>query len=102
MGRAKTLWPVALRSLEARLDDVVTRSHAPHPTESELPQPGPADESDHLLAGLRDSLHAMESVAEEMARASEAWASDGDASVPETLEASPGGARVVPLRASEP
>ena len=44
----------------------------------------------------------MESVAEEMARASEAWASDGDASVSETLEASAGGARVVPLRASEP
>ena len=102
MGRAKTLWPVALRSLEARLDDVVARAHAPHPTESELPQPEPADESDHLLAGLRDSLHAMESVAEEMARASEAWASDGDASVSETHEASAGGARIVPLRASEP
>ena len=26
MGRAKTLWPVALRSLEARLDDVVARA----------------------------------------------------------------------------
>ena len=39
MGRAKTLWPVALRSLEARLDDVVARAHAPHPTESELPSP---------------------------------------------------------------
>ena len=101
MGRAKTLWPVALRSLEARLDDVVARAHAPHPTESQLPQPEPPDESGHLVAGLRDSLDAMESVAEEMARASAAWASDGDASVSETHEASEGGARIVPLRASE-
>ena len=101
MGRAKTLWPVALRSLEARLDDVVARAHAPHPTESELPQPEPADESGHLIAGLRDSLDAMESVAEEMARASAAWASDGDASVSETHEASAGEDRIVPLRASE-
>jgi chromosome segregation ATPase len=102
MGRAKTLWPVALRSLEARLDDVVARAYAPHPTESELPRPEPADESGHVIAGLRDSLDAMESVAEEMARASEAWASDGDGSVSETHDASAGGARIVPLRASEP
>ena len=102
MGRAKTLWPVALRSLEARLDDVVARPHANHPTESVLPQPEPADESGLLLAGLRDSLDAMESVAEEMARASAAWASDGNASVSETHEASAGGARIVPFRASEP
>ncbi len=102
MGRAKTLWPVALRSLEARLDDVVARPHAPHPTESVLPQPEPADESGLLLAGLRDSFDAMESVAEEMARASAAWASDGNASVSETHEASAGGARIVPFRASEP
>jgi chromosome segregation ATPase len=102
MGRAKTLWPVALRSMEARLDDVVARAAVSHPTESELPQPQPARESDHLLAGLRDNLHAMESVAEEMARASDAWASDGDAPVSEAHEASAGGARIVPLRASEP
>ena len=102
MGRAKTLWPVALRSLEARLDDVVARAQAPHPTESELPQAEPAGESHHLLAGLKDSLNDMESVAEEMARASEAWASDGDASVSATQEASAGGARIVPLRASDP
>ena len=102
MGRAKTLWPVALRSLEARLDDVVARPHANHPTESVLPQPEPADESGLLLAGLRDSFDAMESVAEEMARASAAWASDGNASVSETHEASAGGARIVPFRASEP
>jgi len=81
---------------------VVARAHAPHPTGSELPQPEPAGESHHLLAGLKDSLHAMESVAEEIARASEAWASDGDASVSETHEASAGGARIVRLRASEP
>ena len=102
MGRAKTLWPVVLRSLEARLDDVVARAHAPHSTVSEFPEPEPADESDHLLAGLRDNLHAMDSVAAEMARASEAWATDGNASVSETHDASADGARVVPLRASEP
>jgi chromosome segregation ATPase len=102
MGRAKTLWPVALRSMEARLDDVVARAAASRPAESELSQPEPAHENDHLLAGLRDNLHAMESVAEEMARASEAWASDGDPSVSEAHEASAGGARIVPLRASEP
>ena len=59
----------------------MARAQAPHPTESELPRPEPADESGHVIAGLRDSLDAMESVAEEMARASEAWASDGDGSV---------------------
>ncbi len=71
--RAKTLWPVALRSLEARLDDAV-HGHRPEPSATDRsastsPPDGPADD---LLAGLRDSLQAMESVAAEMARASDA------------------------------
>jgi chromosome segregation ATPase len=106
MGRAKTLWPVALRSLEARLDDLVTRAHHP----GQVPRAAraneaPEDRPDDALAGLRDSLHAMESVAEEMARASEAWTAD-DAPASEPAEATPeavaGGARIVPLRASDP
>ncbi len=72
VARAKTLWPVALRSLEARLDDAV-HGHRPEPsatddTASTSPPDGPADD---LLAGLRDSLQAMETVAAEMARASD-------------------------------
>jgi len=102
MGRAKTLWPVALRSLEARLDDLVSRPHVRDPDESEAPEPEPAEVSDHLLAGLRAGLHAMEDVAEEMTRASEAWGSEGDTPVQETHEAAAGGARILPLRASEP
>ena len=66
VSRAKTLWPVALRSLEARLDDAVrARRH-----EAEM-APGTDAPADDLLAGLRDSLQAMEAVAAEMTRASE-------------------------------
>ena len=72
VARAKTLWPVALRSLEARLDDAV-HSHRPEPSATDdaaldSPADGPADD---LLAGLRHSLQAMETVAAEMARASD-------------------------------
>jgi chromosome segregation ATPase len=108
MARAKTLWPVALRSLEARLDDVAAasrRTDAPE-TADETEAPPPAEVGDDLLAGLRDSIQAMESVAEEMARASDAWATD-DKPEPElepepAAEAVGGGARIVPLRANDP
>jgi chromosome segregation ATPase len=111
ISRAKTLWPVALRSLEARLDDVARRpaGNPANPPVSEASGNEPED----LLAGLRDSLHAMESVAAELERSSEQHA-DGAASVEqpdpgsETLEpedvqeAVAGGARIVPLRQSDP
>jgi chromosome segregation ATPase len=111
ISRAKTLWPVALRSLEARLDDVARRSagHA-HAAASDAGGNEPED----LLAGLRDSLHAMESVAAELERASEQRADDDAASAaqpdpgseahePEDVqEAVAGGARIVPLRQSDP
>ena len=111
ISRAKTLWPVALRSLEARLDDVARRpaGHA-HAAASDAGGNEPED----LLAGLRDSLHAMESVAAELERASEQRADDDAASAaqpdpgseahePEDVqEAVAGGARIVPLRQSDP
>jgi chromosome segregation ATPase len=112
ISRAKTLWPVALRSLEARLDDVARR-----PADSGV-KPATTDTSgahpEDLLAGLRDSLHAMESVAAELERASEPHTDDDAGSVEEpepgseTLapadvqEAVAGGARIVPLRQSDP
>ena len=125
VSRAKTLWPVALRSLEARLEDVAhARKPEPHgPTGS---AGEPADEPDDLLAGLRDSLQAMESVAAEMTKASETLTgperdaaetppadepSDEEVPSPPRLHeplgspeaaAAAGTATVVPLRASEP
>jgi chromosome segregation ATPase len=130
VSRAKTLWPVALRSLEARLEDVAhARKPEPHgPTGS---AGEPADEPDDLLAGLRDSLQAMESVAAEMVKASETLTgSERDAEerppadeppadeppaeeVPSTprlhepldspaAAAAAGAATVVPLRATDP
>lgn len=110
VARAKTLWPVALRSLEARLEDATTaRHHAAESVEqggSSLDEPAAADD---LLAGLRDSLQAMESVAAEMERASEPEpaahtppASDDTTEAPPTPQAVAGGARIVPLRSSDP
>jgi hypothetical protein len=64
--------------------------------------------SDDLVAGLRDSLREMESVADEMARAAETLTeSVGEPVVedevsPEPSAAAAAGATVVPLRASEP
>jgi chromosome segregation ATPase len=110
VARAKTLWPVALRSLEARLDDVTTARH--HAAESVDPagsspeHPGAADD---LLAGLRDSLQAMESVAAEIERTSEPAPQqappppdDATAEAPPAPQAVAGGARIVPLRSSDP
>ncbi len=124
VARAKTLWPVALRSLEARLDDAVhARIQDPDDAAPDFPAAdGPADD---LLAGLRDSLSAMETVAAEMAKASETLASPAAEAVveeqqpdepsvqelPPTAErherfdppaAAAAGANIVPLRASEP
>jgi chromosome segregation ATPase len=111
IGRAKTLWPVALRSLEARLDDVARRQEE-HPTDIPPESPGGEGHED-LLAGLRVSLQAMESVAAELARTpdGEAEAAAGtseneletDEQEPvEVQEAVGGGARIVPLRQGDP
>jgi DNA repair exonuclease SbcCD ATPase subunit len=113
VSRAKTLWPVALRSLEARLEDAVHVRRPDKPAD-----PVSADEpSEDLLAGLRDSLQAMESVAAEMARASdtlgdpaeEAPAEEPPADEPlpdpapqAEAQAAASGATIVPLRAGEP
>jgi hypothetical protein len=126
VSRAKTLWPVALRSLEARLDDAVTAHGAERGAEDGSPTDGRGELSHDLLAGLRDSLQELESVAEEMARASETLGGPGEVSAPdapadETHEddaapaepetpapsstpaaASAGGATIVPLRSGEP
>ena len=104
VARGKTLWPVALRSLEARLDDAVSRTHDDEQTAPDSPV-APAttdDDSDDLLADLRESLQAMETVAEEMERASESRPPTEPAPEPAAQEAVAGGARIVPLRASDP
>jgi chromosome segregation ATPase len=122
VARAKTLWPVALRSLEARLDDVVHARRAEQ-VEGDADASLVGDETspdkppEDLLAGLRDSLQAMESVAAEMARASETLGEpvdepsvegEPDEEPSETTvvasepSAAVAGATVVPLRASEP
>ena len=111
VARAKTLWPVALRSLEARLEDVTTaRHHTPESADDAGSSPEEPGAADDLIAGLRDSLQAMESVAAEMERASEPEpAPQPDAASDDMAEAPPaqqqalaGGARVVPLRSSDP
>ena len=110
VARAKTLWPVALRSLEARLEDVTTaRHHAAEFADEAGSSPDEPGAADDLLAGLRDSLQAMESVAAEMERASEPEpapqappANDDPAEAPPTQQAVAGGARIVPLRSSDP
>jgi chromosome segregation ATPase len=104
VARAKTLWPVALRSLEARLDDAVSRTHDDEQTAPDSPV-APAttdDDGDDLLADLRESLQAMETVAEEMERASESRPPTEPAPEPAAQEAVAGGARIVPLRAGDP
>jgi chromosome segregation ATPase len=103
VAHAKTLWPVALRSLEARLDDVASHDRRPSPaspTDEPAAEDAPSADDD-LVASLRDSLHAMENVAAEMARASDALGSSDDAIETETQEpaVAAGGANVVPLRA---
>jgi chromosome segregation ATPase len=117
IGRAKTLWPVALRSLEARLDDVARRQDE-HATEMP-PESAGAEVHEDLLAGLRDSLQAMESVAAELARTQDGDAEtaaepeapadtaehelESDEQEPvEVQEAVGGGARIVPLRQGDP
>jgi chromosome segregation ATPase len=117
IGRAKTLWPVALRSLEARLDDVARRQEE-HGTEIP-PESVGAEGHEDLLAGLRDSLQAMESVAAELSRTTDGEAeaaaepeapADIAENEPEPDEQEPaavqeavgGGARIVPLRQGDP
>jgi chromosome segregation ATPase len=113
VARAKTLWPVALRSLEARLDDVATKSahdepladtEVAHDDDDSRERDEPEETTDDLLAGLRDSLQAMETVAAELERTTEHWDEDAP---PDTPPAAPpqavaGGARVVPLRTTDP
>jgi DNA recombination-dependent growth factor C len=61
------------------------------------------DDADDLLAGLRDSLQAMESVAAEMERAPEVGTTDETLDTTATAQqAIAGGARIVPLRSSDP
>lgn len=106
VARARTLWPVALRSLEARLDDVASHARRPEAVAAAAaaaaPEPGGDAEpetatDDDLVASLRDSLQAMETVAAEMTRASDALGSKED--TVETHEAvAAGGGTVVPLR----
>lgn len=105
VARAKTLWPVALRSLEARLDDVVSHAQAEAQRDAEVGEAESSITDDDLLAGLRDSLQAMETVAAEMARASDVLSPADEpgpppASVQEAVAA--GGATIVPLRSSDP
>jgi chromosome segregation ATPase len=109
VARAKTLWPVALRSLEARLEDVTTARHHAAESNEAGSSPDETRAADDLLAGLRDSLQAMESVAADMERASEPEAApqappadDEPAEAPPTQQAVAGGARIVPLRSSDP
>ncbi len=105
IARAKTLWPVALRSLEARLDDVVAPRAIPEPasdTAPSEPEPRQDDVEDDLLAELRDSLQAMESVAAEIERASDGHAEPDLPDASDTQQAVAGGARIVPLRAGDP
>ena len=109
VARAKTLWPVALRSLEARLDDVAPkRAHDDRPAgadgahdEDAREDDEPEETPDDLLAGLRDSLHAMESVAAELERTTEPTPEDAPEE-PTPHQAVVGGARVVPLRTTDP
>ena len=106
VARAKTLWPVALRSLEARLDDVA--SHARRPEISSVPDPDDAvagedatAADDDLLAGLRDSLQAMETVAAEMARASDVLAPDAETDDDDHEPMAAAGGTIVPLRSPD-
>ena len=108
VSRAKTLWPVALRSLEARLDDVAPKRAAQPEAEATEVHTGtpqehePEGTTDDLLAGLRDSLQAMETVAAELERSTETTP-DADPTDPaEQAQAVAGGARVVPLRTPDP
>jgi chromosome segregation ATPase len=111
VARAKTLWPVALRSLEARLEDVTTARHHAPIADAASASADEAGAADDLLAGLRDSLQAMESVAAEMERTAEpettrpaaaAAPANDTPEPPPTQQAVAGGARIVPLRASDP
>ena len=106
VARAKTLWPVALRSLEARLDDAVHGRGPERASDDTSPANLHDDPADDLLAGLRDSLHAMETVAAEMARASETLGEPADeGSTPEIeteTSVAAAGATIVPLRTGEP
>ena len=60
--RAQALWPVALRSLEARLDDIVAKQDDLAPK---------TEEGGSLLAALHASLAAMQAVAAETPSATE-------------------------------
>ena len=109
VARAKTLWPVALRSLEARLDDAV-HGHRPEPSAADnaMSASSPDGPADDLLAGLRDSLQAMETVAAEMARASDTLGdpdedhADAEEPAETGTPVATAGATIVPLRTGEP
>ena len=123
VSRAKTLWPVALRSLEARLDDAV-HSGRPEPSPDRPHDTGLAVEHADPLAGLRESLEVMETVAAEMGRAASTLSGSADEAPPEQTStdepaaselaaadpsqepqpapAAAAGGTIVPLRTGEP
>ena len=72
-------------------------------TQTRAEATSPTGTADDLLAGLRDSLQAMESVAAELERTAEATPQAApeppSADAPEAVA---GGARVVPLRTPDP
>ena len=62
----------------------------------------PEGTADDLLAELRDSLQAMESVAAELERTTNGAPPHDSAEAPDAQQAVAGGARVVPLRTTDP
>jgi chromosome segregation ATPase len=110
VSRAKTLWPVALRSLEARLDDFAPKGAHDEPRadthdvrdEDARDRDESGETTDDLLAGLRDSLEAMESVAAELERTTDMTPEDAPEVQAQSHQAVVGGARVVPLRTPDP
>ena len=74
--------------------------HVPAEVVRERDEPG--ETTDDLLAGLRDSLQAMETVAAELERTSEVTPQDTPEEQPQSQQAVAGGARVVPLRTPDP
>lgn len=100
MVRARALWPVALRSLEARLDDLGSNGRPPAPAAPPTPDDTRAADG-NPLAGLRDSLRAMETVAAEIGKASDALDGNDDAASAQGAVAA-GSGTIVPLRTADP
>ncbi len=110
VARAKTLWPVALRSLEARLEDVTTARH--HAAEfadeagSSPDEPGscgrPARRAARQPAGDGERCGRDGARVRAGARSAGAPGERRPSEAPPTQQAVAGGARIVPLRSSDP